>query len=273
MRAGGAAGNVARMLAERGHRNSLYGAVGPVGSDDFREQYTALLGRPPVGGLIDVHFWDAETTGHSITWYDPSGEDERQILVSPPPTLPHGIWRALLSSGAAIVYIDGYALPEYLGGDESHSNDFVASRASLVFDLAHPYVTGRCAAELSALLARLAAAGCETTVFASAAELAPLGGLEVLATSIEEGTMTLILKEPPFGATAYRLHRGGAEVLAHYRGEIVRALETTGLGDAFVAGWIAATLDGLQSADELIRRAHATAQACALCVGGVSSRG
>lgn len=273
MRAGGAAGNVARMLAERGHRTSLYGAVGPVGRDEFREQYTALLGRPPVDGLIDAHFWDAETTGHSITWYVPSSGDEGQILVSPPPTLPHEIWPALLSSDADIVYIDGYALPEYLSGSRSHSHDFVASRASLVFDLAHPYVTDRCAAELGAFLARLVAARCETTVFASAAELAPLGGLDVLATSIEEGPMTLVLKEPPFGATVFRLHGGGTEVIAHYRGEVVRALETTGLGDAFVAGWIAAILDGLQSADELVRRAHSAAQACALCVGGVSSRG
>ncbi|GEM_PF-6908401 len=270
IRAGGAAGNVARVLAERGHGSSLYGAVG---SDDFRERYTAVLGRPPTGGLINPHLWDAETTGHSITWYDPTGEEESRTLVSPPPTLPQEIWPALLSSDAAIVYIDGYALPGYLTSDDSHSRDFVASGASLVLDLAHPDITDRCAAELGALLARLVAARSQTTVFASAAELAPLGGLEVLATSIEGGKMTLVLKEPPFGATAYRLHRGGAEVLTHYRGEVVRALETTGLGDAFVAGWIAAILDGLRSADELLWRAHAAAQACALCVGGVSSRG
>lgn len=266
IRAGGAAGNVANMLAERGHRCSLYGAVG---SDGYGERYTALIGRPAVCGLIRPHLWDAERTGHSITWYDPSGEAESRFVVSPPTTLPLEIWPALPATDATVVYIDGYALGGYCTGDSLHARDLVPSGASLLLDLAHPYVTDRCADELGRFLARVVTTGREATVFASAAELAPLGGLEVFATSFEQATITLVLKEPPFGATAYRLHRGAAEVLSQYRGEVVRAVETTGLGDAFVAGWIAALLDGRESADELLRRAHASAQACALCVGGV----
>ncbi len=266
-RAGGAAGNVARVLAERGHPSSLYGAVG---RDDFRERYTTQLGRPPLAGLIDAHLWDTKSTGYSITWYDPSGQETSRALVCPPPTLPQEIWPALRSSNTTIVYLDGYALPGFLTGGNAHSLDLVTSGASLVLDLAHPYVTGRCAAELGALLAGPAVAGRGPTVFASTEELAPLGGLNALAASIDKGSMLLVIKEPPVGASVYRLHRHRAEVLTQFRGAVVRAVDTTGLGDAFVGGWIAAVLDGQQSADELVRRAHAAAQACALCVGGAT---
>ena len=75
------------------------------------------------------------------------------------------------------------------------------------------------------------------------------------------------------GATVYRLHGEEVKLVARHRGESVKPIETTGLGDAFVAGWIATLLDGSTSPKGCAERAHDVARLCAANVGGTIAAG
>jgi 2-dehydro-3-deoxygluconokinase len=275
LRAGGAAGNAARILADLGHASTLRGAVG---EDVLAARYRSLLHNGVHSEAVEqrLEVTTAAPTGVSVTWYEPYGNDRPGCLVSPPPVLLPAFWNNVLRDlpGTALLYLDGYALPSFFHSPVSGQTDRLAQTgASLLLDLAHPAVTGGYADQLLSVLRTLASAGTRVTVFASAEELAPLGGRDSVASAVKRGSVTLIRKEPPAGATVYRLHGGRAEPVARHHGESVHPIETTGLGDAFVAGWIAALLDGLTSPAEQAERAHAVALRCAGQVGGAIQAG
>ena len=95
-----------------------------------------------------------------------------------------------------------------------------------------------------------------------------MGGLATFVENLSGAKITVVKKEPPTGATVYRLDGTAVQPGARFRGESVQAIETTGLGDAFIAGWITALLDGVTSLRDRVERAHEVACLCATRVGG-----
>lgn len=229
-----------------------------------------ILEQLDVAGEITVAMPE-ERRGISVTWYTPHRPGPLALRVSPPPPISAREWD-LIGAGLdhnMILYLDGYAVPSLL---ENPGPDWFAragaSGARLLWDLAHPGVVAAHAKGIRAAIYNLAAACSDAsgepraTIFGSEAELAPLGGL--LGLQPPRGAVDLVYKEPPAGASHYRLaaattaSAARVEPLARYRGPTVTPLETTGLGDAFVAGWIAG-LSGCPRAGAAPDRAPSTA--------------
>lgn len=251
---GGAPGNIRRVLAEL----SIESALSPAP--------------------------DRSSWGAAVTWYSPYTPEPLALRVSPPPPIPAADWNRLAAAldEHTLLYLDGYALPGLLQLGARWFRRAAAAGAALLWDLAHPGVVAHHPEEIRHALRELAVDGPgeaepRVTVFASAAELAPLGGVQNLRPP--SGALHIVYKEPPAGATLYRLTPSAAVRVAQYRGATVTPMETTGLGDAFVAGWIAGLLgdDRPENGhddrpdDRWTRRlalAHETARRCALQVGG-----
>lgn len=264
VRDGGAPANVARILRRLGHECTLAGVLG---DDHLADHYRALADSPSTRFTIAA----GATTGVSVTWYRPYHPDSGRLIVSPPPPLPQAFRQHLVDDIAShtLVYLDGYALPSFLADDPpTLAPKLAATGASIFIDLAHPAVVGAHAPALASFLAALAAGPANLTIFASTEELRPMGGIAALNTAVGRGTLTLVQKEPPKGSTIYRLGRPHPQRVAQHYGATAQPIETTGLGDAFIAGWLAAILDGAPSAHEFAARAHETALLCARQVGG-----
>jgi 2-dehydro-3-deoxygluconokinase len=97
-------------------------------------------------------------------------------------------------------------------------------------------------------------------IFGSAAELAlltsdPAAGVQAAIDELlKRGAQCVVVKRGTDGATAYTAD-GAASVPAH----AVRAVDVIGAGDAFVAGYLSAALDGLDTAGRLRRAATVSA--------------
>ena len=293
---GGAPGNIARILSDLAVESELFGG-GEDGAGDSASW--SGVGRPGAYRAAEARGY-----GLTVTWYTPYLEKPVALRVAPPPPMRRSGWDALADSAAAageagaIIYLDGYALPSLGELDGVDWFDRIReSGAALLWDLAHPGIVTPHRETIREALRTVVSpsrqsgptasgpSGCGPTLFASKAELAPLGGItdlpEILSSRPRvSGELYLVYKEPPEGATLYRVTAAGLEELSRYRGPTVTPLETTGLGDAFVAGWIKGLLnerhrpegrpseDGARPSDALLSLAHETARRCALKVGG-----
>jgi ribokinase len=242
---GGSAANVAAWLAASGHRATFVGRVG----DD-------LLGRAAVAELRDAgvdvraRFDRTRATGVCVVLVDPSGE------------------RTMLPDAGANGALSPADLPDdvFTGGDHLHLSGYA---------LLNP---GSRPAALAAVR-RARGTGMTTSVDpSSAAPLRELGdaafrswtaGIDLCLANQEEASVLAPWGSYP--AVVVKLGPGGAEwrhgeVTERVEAESVAAVDTTGAGDAFAAGFLSAWLAGAAPADAL--RA-----ACALAAQAVSRLG
>lgn len=95
-----------------------------------------------------------------------------------------------------------------------------------------------------------------TLVFGGVDELALLGP-DATASLLSAGVAQVIVKRGPDGAAV--VTPGGA---TEAFGFVIEPLDTVGAGDAFVAGYLSAWLEGLSAADVLVRGNACGAMAC-----------
>jgi len=242
---GGSAANVAAWLAASGHPATYVGRVG----DD-------LLGRAAMDDLrdtgVDVRatFDEKRATGVCVVLVDPSGErtmlpDTGANAALSPDDLPDDVF----TSGSHL-HLSGYAL----------INDG-SRRAAL------------------AAIHRARAAGMTTSVDpSSAAPLRKLGGAAFRAWTagmdlclLNQEEATVLAPWGDYPEVVRKLGPGGAawrkgEATELVEAEPVAAVDTTGAGDAFAAGFLSAWLAGATAKDAL--RA-----ACALAAQAVTQVG
>lgn len=286
------------VLVPEGGDRSAYAVPPPGPPHGRREEVEAIAATLPVGGRtvlaggapgnvgrvlsqlgVESRVAAASATrapGLSVTWFTPGRDAPLALRVAPPQPIDAEGWGGVAAEldASTIFYLDGYAAPSLLtiaGGAALRT--IVRSGAHVIWDLAHPAVVAAHRDAIRAAVGRFGEAradgtGGGLTLFATAEEVALLGGIDALRPG--QGDVDLVLKESPDGATLYRL--GGERIVerARFRGEVVVPHEATGIGDAFVAGYIAAMIaapDG-DDAGRRLARAHDAARRCALAVGG-----
>lgn len=248
----GAESNVAIGLARLGHSARWVGVLGPdelgalvhrtlraEGVDTsavrFAEAPTGILvSEPRLAGLARVDYHRSGSAGSRLT------EKDLVDALSPTPRLMHvtGVTPALGDAPAAAVH----------AGVRSAAKRGV----TVCLDVNHRsrlWTPERARASLTAL------AGSLDIVFASDGELA-LAAPEGQDTTgrakslLDAGVAEVVVKQAADGATAYT-----AEGTWHRPARPVTAVDPIGAGDAFVAGYLSALLDGL-SVPERLERAN-----------------
>jgi sugar/nucleoside kinase (ribokinase family) len=251
-RGGGAGANVAAWLARSGAAVTL---IGRVGDDDAGR---ALLEGLRAEGVEPRLAADpARPTGTCIVLVDPSGE--RSML--PDAGANAGLEAVPLPDDAAHLHLAGYAL--------LHPGSRPAARAML----ADASARGLTVSVDPSSAAPLARAGAATF-------LEWIRGAELLLSNRDEAAMLTGMRDPKAAARALTAHarevvvKLGAQGALWSDGETqvrapavdVQVADTTGAGDAFAAGLIAARLAGADPADAL-------GAACALAAEAVARPG
>jgi sugar/nucleoside kinase (ribokinase family) len=252
MRGGGAGANVAVWLARAGAQVTL---IGRVGDDDAGR--AALTGLRAEGVDARLATDPARPTGACVVLVEPGGE--RSML--PDAGANAGLEAVALPEDAAHLHIAGYAL--------LHPGSRPAARA---------------------LLASARAAGIPVSVDPSsaaplqragaAAFLSWVAGIDLLLPNRDEAAALTSIPDPKGAARTLAAHarevvvKLGAQGALWTDGETqvrapavdVLALDTTGAGDAFAAGLLAARIAGAEPADAL-------GAGCALAAEAVARQG
>ncbi len=254
---GGSAANTACWLVAAGAAAAF---VGRAGGDVLGD--TAVAGLLAAGVRTEVRRVSAASTGTCIVLVAPDGERTMVPDAGANSTLhPDDVPTELLAAGNHL-HLSGYALLN------------PSARAAAL-----------------AVLDRARRAGCSISVdAASAAPLAGVGaeaflgwvggGVLVLA-NLDEARVLTGRVDPEAAATALAGRCGqavvklgadgaiwaGPEGTARVPAEAVTVLDTTGAGDAFAAGFLAATAAGCSPAEGL-RRAHQLAARAVTTLGG-----
>jgi len=259
MRPGGSAANTAAWLGGLGVEVVMVGCVG----DDAagREARRALV---EAGVTPRLEVAAGAVTGACVVLVDASGErtmlpDEGANALLPVAALP----RELLTRGAHL-HVSGYTLLRPATRD-------VAAAA-----LAHAHAAGTTTSVDAASAAPLAAAG-------GAAFRALVRGVDLLLTTVDEGEVLCGTRDPDVIASSLLAGHRGVVLKLGADGAMWRdaaggearvpaavppgpVLDTTGAGDAFAAGWLAARAAGADPEAAL-------ASACRLAASGVTRAG
>ena len=251
-RGGGAGANVAVWLARAGAEVTL---IGRVGDDDAGRAAAESLRAAGADAQLAVD--PARPTGACVVLVEPGGE--RSML--PDAGANAGLETVALPDDAAHLHIAGYAL--------LHPGSRPAARA---------------------LLAAAHAAGIGVSVDpSSAAPLQRVGaaaffewvaGSDLLLPNRDEAAMLTGMPDPKAAARALTAHAREVVVKLGPQGALwtngdaqvrapaveVRAIDTTGAGDAFAAGLLAARMAGAEPADAL-------GAGCALAAEAVAREG
>jgi sugar/nucleoside kinase (ribokinase family) len=251
-RGGGAGGNTAAWLARAGARVTLLGRVG----DDAEGRAAAEeLAAEGVDLLLATD--PARPTGACVVLVEPGGE--RSML--PDAGANAGLEAAPLPSDAVHLHVAGYAL--------LHPGSRPAARALL----AAARDAGMSVSVDPSSAAPLARVG-------AAAFLGWVGGADLLLPNRDEAAALTAMPDPKAAAKALAGHvrevvvKLGAQGALWTDGErqvrapavAMLAVDTTGAGDAFAAGLIAARLAGAEPADAL-------GAGCALAAEAVAREG
>jgi ribokinase len=242
---GGQGANVAAWLAWLGARVAL---VGRVGDDAAGEAARAELAARGVRLCVEVD--PSRPTGTCVVIVEPDGE--RTMLPDPGANdAPAALPRDLLAAGDHL-HVAGYALLR----DGSRPGALAALDAA-----AEAGATTSLDASSAALLSQRSFAGLHVDlVRANEAELRALTGDDdprALLTLAREVVITRA------DGAQWTDGRAVAEAFA----EVVDVVDTTGAGDAFMAGLLAARLDGAAPEDALAAGCAAAAQAVSVAGG------
>lgn len=240
MHAGGAAANTAAWLAHLGHRATLLGAVG---ADPFADLVRGHLSG--LGVRCELQAYSSAATGIVIAIVDPSSE--RTMLPDPG---ANSLFRAadvddsLISSGTHF-HLSGYTLLNPQTRDQgldllrrAHAAGLTTSLdpASVAPLQAHPRAFDQAWDRIDIVLANAP----------EALELTGTSDPEQACAALAERVRCAVVKLGPAGAIAAM-----AGETANAPALPVRALDSTGAGDAFAAGFLPAWLGGLGLAQAL----------------------
>jgi ribokinase len=234
LQGGGAAANVAAWLAALGEDATFIGRVG----DDTagREAIAALIG----GGVRCVVALDRERpTGMCIVLVDHSGE--RTMVPSVGANAGLGDDTFELPADARLVYISGYAL--LAPGSRPFALDAIAAARAAGVPIA---VDAASSAPLAREPEFEAWVGTDVLLFANEDEARVLTGHDDparAAQALGDRFGEAVVKCGAAGA----VHSSGASVAARD----VAVVDSTGAGDAFAAGYLAARLEGAAVEDAL----------------------
>jgi fructoselysine 6-kinase len=236
--AGGNAFNVAVELARRGYQVGYFGAIGDDRHGELIAE-AALAARVDVSRMLRV----SGPTGKTVVARDPSGE------------------RRFVSEDDGVA--STYRLDDASGDEVSRHRWAHFSRQP---DLARwaPVLRARgtrCSCDLGLdggidLLHELAPA--LDVVFLSSSASRGRSGQELLEQAIAAGASLAVVTLGPEGSIA-------ASATEHWRADaepVDHVVDTLGAGDAFIAAFIAATLEGCEVGDALRAGAAAGARAC-----------
>jgi ribokinase len=251
-RGGGAGANVAAWLARAGAPVTL---IGRVGDDGAGRAATEDLRSEGVDARLAVD--PARHTGTCVVLVDPGGE--RSML--PDAGANAGLEAAELPEDAAHLHLAGYAL--------LHPGSRPAARAMLA-DASARGLTVSVDPSSAAPLVRAGAA----------AFLEWIAGAHLLLPNRDEAAALTSMRDPKAAARALAAHTrevvvklgpqgalwSDGEALVRAPAVEVQVVDTTGAGDAFAAGLIAARLAGADPADAL-------GAACALAAEAVARAG
>jgi ribokinase len=251
-RGGGAGANVAAWLARAGAAVTL---IGRVGDDASGREVTERLLAEGVDARLTTD--PARSTGTCVVLVEPGGE--RSML--PDAGANAGLEAVPLPDDATHLHLAGYAL--------LHPGSRPAARAMLA-DASARGLTVSVDPSSAAPLARAGAA----------AFLEWIEGVQLLLPNRDEAAALTGLPDPEAAGRALTAHAGEVVVKLGAQGALwtdgdaqlrvpavdVHAADTTGAGDAFAAGLLAARLAGAAPADAL-------AAGCALAAEAVARAG
>jgi len=228
--AGGGAANTARTFASLGHRASF---AGRVGMDPAGERYRTEMAATGVEAHLQA---GSEPTGTFCALIAPDGRrtvvvDTGAALGFDADAVPDGFF-----AREAVLYLDGF-LARTPGALERLVERGVAAGMRIALDLGG----ARLAARERPLFVRLLRTAC-AWAFMNEDEfvaVAEAGIEEALDAFSAEVPGTMVVKRAEAGAVCVS---GGCVVESTVRE--IRALDTTGAGDAFAAGFLAAALAG-----------------------------
>jgi sugar/nucleoside kinase (ribokinase family) len=241
---GGSAANTACWLASLGEEPRLLAACG---ADPLGE--LALAELAAAGVLFVGPVLDGLPTGTCVVLVDAAGERSMLPDRGANDALATSAVDAALDPAPGWVHLSGYAL--------LHDGSRPAGRAAIAAGVA----SGAMVSVDAASTAPIEAVGAEaflrwidgaSLVFANDDEVEALGGAEVVLRHVD----AVVVKHGPAGAT----WTDGASTVT-VEGRTVDAVDTTGAGDAFAAGWIAAVRRGLDARGALAAAVDAGATA------------
>jgi sugar/nucleoside kinase (ribokinase family) len=231
---GGSAANVAASATLAGCRTRF---VGRVGADDAGERLVAGL----AARGVDVRVQREGVTGTIVVLVEPDGE--RTMLPDRGAAQQLGAIDPAWAHGVSWIHVPAYSLcAEPIG---TNTVDFIRrAGVRLSVDVSSEAVVRGFGA---ARFARLLAALVPEVVLATAREAA-LVDLSTGVLVIKDGPRPVVVRQP-----------GGAEERVAVDA-VDAVVDTTGAGDAFAGGFLAATLEGASAADAVRRGAALAAR-------------
>jgi sugar/nucleoside kinase (ribokinase family) len=235
--AGGAAANTAVGVASLGGRAGL---VATVGDDRLGRAYVEDLASAGVLPRVRT-VRDGRPTGSSVVLVSPDGERTMCTHLGAAAALgPKDLFDAA-SSGARIVYLEGYLLdlPGIPGAVRAAAEAARAGGSQVALSLADP----GCVERHRDTLRGLVASGLVDVVFANEAEIALVHGARSFEEAVAATRRLPVLAALTRGAAGSVVVRGGWQAAVPAR-PVATVVDTTGAGDLFAAGFLFGLLRG-----------------------------
>ncbi len=253
-------GSGANQAAWLGYLGGSVTFVGRVGTNDGPAQATALR----LHNVVPVLATDATLpTGLLVTLLDPDGERSFLTDRGANAALCRADLPDALLDGARLLHLSGYSL--FSEAPRSAVLDFAAAAMRRGLPVTVDAGSAGFLAEIGAARFLDWTRGCDT-LFANASEA------ESLAGSADTGTQIARLA-PLYGTVVIK--RGAAGAIAATQGGQIRevpadaitAVDTTGAGDAFLAGYLLARLSGMDAHACLVAGVRQGSRAAAMLGG------
>ena len=229
--AGGAASNTTVGVAALGNPAAFIGAIG---DDALGAAYQDALRAVGCDPRLEIR--PGQPSGQVLSLVTPDAQRTLRAALGAAATLEASAFTVSTFADARLVYLEGYALFNH-DLTRSIAAAARAAGAGLAFDLASFEVVKA----NKAVIAEILGAGVEV-VFANEDEAAAWcdGGPEAALADLAKYARVAVVKLGKEGALVAR----GAERLK-ISAQVVEAVDTTGAGDLFAAGFLAAYLRGL----------------------------